>query len=97
MFDHTHVHESIEEEAVKLDQDDAWVHDIFCRHLKHKVAEKNPPAAVARQLIRDEIKTRCTNLERFFRSNGRPDLPFHERVHMVIEALDTIPYNGSYL
>ena len=97
MFDNTPAHKFISEETVQLDQDDAWVHNIYCRHLKPKASEEVPPVEVARQFIRDEIRTRCTNLERLFRNNGRPDLPFHERVQLVIEALDTIPYNGSYL
>ncbi len=97
MFDTTHAHESISEEAVWLDRNDAWVHSVYCRHLKPKGSEDIPSIDVARQLIMDLIKIRCINLERLYKSNNRPVKPFQERVQMVIEALNTSPYNGSYL
>lgn len=96
MLDNNHTHEFIsEEEAVRLDQSDSWVQYIYYRHLKPKGSEDTPSIDVARQLIKDEIRTRCANLERLFRSNGRPAKPFQERVQLVVTALETLSYNES--
>ena len=95
MFDNTHAHEFIsEEETVKLDQDDGWVHEIYRRHLKPK-GSKEIPVEVARQLIMDEIEIRCINLETFYKNNSRPAKPFQERVQLVVTALETLSYNES--
>ncbi len=96
MFDTAHAHEPIfTKNSVQLDRDDAWVHDIYCRHLKPKGSEEIPPVDLARQLIKDVIRSRCTNLEILYKSNDRPAKPFQERVHMVIEALETPTFNGT--
>ena len=94
MFDHTHVHESISEETVKLKQDDAWVLEIYRRHLKPKEPEKIS-VEVARQLIKNKIEIRCINLETFYKNNSRPAKPFQERVQLVVKALETLSYNES--
>ncbi len=87
---------TLDEEPVVLDKDATWIISTYLHLCKKSEDAERPSLEEARTEVITEIQSRCRRLHNLYVSTKQPLKSHQERVHLVIAALDTPPYNGGY-